>query len=150
MGSWSTTSSPTGMPALVRMRNSVCVFLPRNLEPPLDQEVEVTHLAGANVEVTPSVDANTKILVVAFSIAVWLYESADEHAHCTDVWSQSAILQWCQACASRERRFAGVGGFGLGFEYGHWTKPLRACADQLRTAGFRRLLFGSGARHQRF
>ena len=51
----------------------------------------MTPSAGANVEVTPSVDANTKISVVALAIAVWLYESADEHAH-TDVRSHCAIM----------------------------------------------------------
>ena len=37
----------------------------------------------------------------------------------------------------------------LGFEHGHWTKPLRSCADQRRAAGFRRFLLGLGTRHQR-
>ena len=93
---------------------------------------------------TPSVDANTRISVVAFATTVRLCESTDEHAHYTDVWSRCAIKHGLKL-VPHERCFAGVGGFGLGLEHGHWTKPLHACADQRRATGFRRPLFGSDA-----
>ena len=51
----------------------------------------MTPSADTFLEVSPSVDANMRILDVPFVIAVWLNVSADEHALCQDDLSQCAF-----------------------------------------------------------
>ena len=108
----------------------------------------MTPSVGANLEVTPLVDANTKNQLSRVPL------------QCGSTCPPTSILTARTfgpnapskhglklVLHERERRFAGVGGFGS--EHGHWMKPLRACADQRRAAGFFcRLLLGPGVRHQ--
>ena len=100
------------------MRNSVCVLLLRNKKPPLDQELKVILSAGANMEVTPSVDANAP--------STWSQVGRLRETICRLRWIWFG-LGW--------RRWIW---FGLGFEHGHCVafssvlaRAINVCGDIL-------------------
>ena len=136
----------------------MCVLLPRSQTPPLDQD-PMCFEAHEVASCTLCPDGRTFDELSGTCVAAGAILGSDpfsrrEHENISCRVCHHSVAQRVRrrACSLlgclvpmrhqtrshvgtlRERRF--------GFEHGHWTKPLRARADQRRAGGFCCLLFG--------